>query len=77
MGKGETIVIRQSVCSSNIRSVGYESRTNILEVEFHSGSIYQYSGVPETVYQALMRAISKGSYFHDHIKDRYSFRQVR
>lgn len=70
-------MIRQPVRPSNIRSVGYDPNTRTLEIEFHSGGIYQYSAVPEIVYQGLMRAFSKGSYFHDHIKDRYSFRQVR
>jgi KTSC domain len=68
---------RQPVRSSNICSVGYEPETHALEVEFRGGGVYQYSGVPETVYQGMMRAASKGSYFHDHVKDRYSFRQVR
>jgi hypothetical protein len=48
-----------------------------LEIEFHSGGVYQYSGVPETIYQGFMRAGSKGSCFHDHIKRRYANRQVR
>lgn len=68
---------RVPVRSSNIRSVGYDSGTSTLEVEFHSGGVYQYSGVPETVYQGFMRAASKGSYFHDHVRDRYPARQVR
>jgi hypothetical protein len=68
---------RASVRSRNIRSVGYDPATRTLEVEFHSGGLYQYSGVPETIYQGFMRAASKGSYFHDHIKDRYPCRQVR
>jgi hypothetical protein len=68
---------RAPVQSSNIRSVGYDSASRTLEVEFHTGSIYQYFGVPEAVYQTLMRAASKGAYFQEHIRDRYSFRQVR
>jgi len=68
---------RTPVRSSNISSVGYDASSRILEVEFHSGGIYQYPGIPETVYQGLMRAISKGTYFHDHIKGRYSYKQVR
>lgn len=68
---------RQPVRSSNILSIGYEQETKTLEVEFHSGDVYQYSGVPEAVYQALMQAASKGSYLHNHIKGRYPFRQVR
>jgi KTSC domain/AAA ATPase domain len=47
----------------NIRSVGYALEARTLEVEFHSGAIYQYSGVPETIHQGLIRAASKGTYF--------------
>jgi len=68
---------RSSVSSSNIRSVGYDLDTRTLEVEFHSGGISQYAGVLETIYQGFMRAASKGSYFHDHIKGRYPDRQMR
>jgi hypothetical protein len=52
---------RTSVRSSNIRSVGYDPATRTLDVEFHNSGLYQYSGVPETIYQGLMRAASKGS----------------
>jgi len=68
---------RTPVSSSNIRSVGYDPASRTLELEFHSGGLYQYSGVPETIYQGFMRAASKGSYFHDHIKGRYPDRQMR
>jgi hypothetical protein len=68
---------RRPVRSSNIHSVGYDLASRTLEVEFHSGGLYRYSGVPEIIYQGFMRAASKGSYFHDHIKDRYPNRQVR
>ncbi len=68
---------RQPVSSSNIRSVGYEVEAQMLELEFHSGGVYRYSGVPEVIYRGLIRAASKGSYFHQNIKDRYSFIRVR
>ncbi|HOE31198.1 MAG TPA: KTSC domain-containing protein [Planctomycetota bacterium] len=68
---------RSPVRSSNIRSMGYDPASQTLEVEFHSGGVYQYFGVPETIYQGFMRAASKGSYFHDHINGRYPDRQVR
>lgn len=38
-------MIRQPVSSSNIRSIGYDSKSNTLEIEFHSGGVYQYFGV--------------------------------
>jgi hypothetical protein len=57
--------------------VGYDQESRTLEVEFHSGGLYQYYGVPEAIYEGLMRAASKGSYFHEYIKDRYRYTRVR
>jgi hypothetical protein len=48
-----------------------------LEIEFHDGGVYRYSNVPVHVYEGLLRASSKGSYFHDRIKERYRYRKVR
>ena len=68
---------RQKVTSSNIRSIGYDTRSETLEVEFHSGGIYQYLDVPEPVFSQLMNASSKGSYLNSQIKKRYQFRKIR
>jgi KTSC domain len=54
---------RISVSSSNLASVGYDQTTQMLEIEFLHGGIYQYSGVPSSVYDGLMTADSHGSYF--------------
>jgi hypothetical protein len=53
---------RTTVSSSNIASIGYDASSQVLEVQFRSGSIYQYSDVPASVHQALMMASSHGSY---------------
>jgi len=68
---------RQLVSSSNIRAIDYDASTSTLTVEFHGGRVYQYSGVPESVYRGLMSAASHGSYFSDYIKDRYSTARIR
>lgn len=70
-------MLRQPVVSSNIRSVGYDSIMQILEIEFHSGGIYQYRGVPESLHIGLMNASSHGKYFHVYIKDRYHYSRIR
>lgn len=67
---------RQSVSSSNIRSIGYDSKSQTLEIEFHSGGIYQYFNVPESIHNALMSVSSYGSYFHHHIKDQYKWAKI-
>jgi hypothetical protein len=68
---------RRPVRSSNIASVGYDAENSVLEVEFvNSGAVYQYFGVPQSVYEALMGARSHGGYFAANIKDTYRYRQV-
>jgi len=68
---------RIAVRSSNIRSVGYDPATESLEVEFHSGSVYQYMKVPVTEYEGLIRASSKGRYLNQKVKGRYEGVRIR
>nr|WP_203729905.1 KTSC domain-containing protein [Streptomyces sp. SID12501] len=49
-------------------SVGYESNSGTLEVQFRNGSTYQYAGVPEAVFSGLMNAASKGRYLDVFVK---------
>jgi hypothetical protein len=71
-------VVREQVSSSNLASVGYDPAAQILEIEFHSGGVYQYFGVPTDIYQGLMAASSHGSYFDQFIKKGgYGYRRVR
>lgn len=67
---------RESVNSSNLKSVGYDAAQQVLEIEFHEGGVYRYSGVPEEVYRALLEADSKGSYFVASIKEAYPYDRV-
>lgn len=60
---------RVAVESEALRSVGYDRRTRALEVEFTSGALYRYLGVPEPTHAALMQADSLGAYFSEHIRD--------
>jgi hypothetical protein len=65
------------VSSTVIRSIGYEPSTRALEIEFKSGHVYQYERVPGSVYSLFLASASKGSYFNQHIQDRYRFHKVR
>jgi hypothetical protein len=68
---------RTPVASSDVASVGYESDSATLEVEFLNGAIYQYFGVPEDIYQGLMNAGSKGSFLSQAVKKSgYSYQRV-
>ncbi len=68
---------RQLVNSSSLRSVGYDPRSRMLEIEFHGGGVYQYFDVPQTVFDELFAQDLLGSYFNAEIRDAYMYVRVR
>ena len=62
---------RVAVQSTEIAIVGYDTKTQTLEIAFRNGGVYQYKNVPEEIHQNLMSAPSHGIYFNQNIKDRY------
>ena len=69
-------MLRVPVLSSSIISLGYSPSSRILEVEFASGGVYQYEGVPDDVHRGLLAAESKGRHVHRFIKGRFPFQRV-
>ncbi len=67
----------QIVESSMIEAVGYDAKTQTLEVIFSSGKVYRYFEVPQEVYANLLTADSKGSYMRDVVIDGYPYEQVK
>jgi hypothetical protein len=59
--------------SSVIRFVRYDPRERALHVTFTSGKAYVYLDVPPKVYDAFLKADSKGEFFNEEIRDQYSF----
>jgi hypothetical protein len=68
---------RKKVSSGQIRSVGYEARSQTLEVEMSDGTIWQYTGVPSEVHRRLMAAPTIASYYRDQIEEDYSRRRLK
>jgi len=56
--------------------VGYDDSIKILEIEFHSGLVYQYSGVPAKIFKDLMHSDEIGKYFSDKVRTRFRTKQV-
>lgn len=67
---------REMVASSTILSVGNESVSETLEIEFKSGGVYQYYNVPESVYNDFMASDSKGKFHHVYIKNSFPYSRV-
>ena len=66
-------MVRHPVSSSRITSVGWES--NILEVQFTDGAVYQYLGVSHIEYSAFISAASLGSEI-SRLSKQHSYRRV-
>jgi len=65
-------VEREYVESSMITSVGFDSESCTLEVEFKSnGQVWQYFDVPEPTYLEMKSAPSVGNFFHINILRKY------
>ena len=69
-------IVRMPVVSSNLVSVGYDENGSTLEVEFKSGSVYQYFDVPLWEFENLMSADSIGGYHYENIREAYRYTQL-
>lgn len=69
-------MIRKTVKSSNIVSVGYDEAEKILEVEFLRSGVYKYFNVPKDVYEDFLGAASAGKFLYAKIRGRYRYSQV-
>jgi hypothetical protein len=67
---------RHLVASSELHSVGYDDANHLLEVQFRTGGVYHYFGVPREAYNALITAVSMGRYFNTQIKPAYPCERV-
>lgn len=67
------------IFSSNIKEIEYDSKSRVLRVVFLSrpNFTYSYSEVPRRTWVGMLRANSKGEYFHKYIKDLYRYRKTR
>lgn len=66
----------RAVTSSNIASVGYDPAERAMQVQFKSGGLWRYTGVPQSVYDALLSAESIGKYFHGSVRTAFTASKV-
>lgn len=69
-------MIRKPVSSSSLKSVGYNSTEELLEIEFINENIYHYFKIPFAVYSELMTAVSHSSYFSTNIHYNYQYNRL-
>lgn len=58
-----------------IERIAYDDAAQTLWISFSGTGPYLYDEVPAALFEEFSRARSAGSFFNEHIKDRYSFRR--
>ncbi|MCW6050565.1 KTSC domain-containing protein [Lyngbya sp. CCAP 1446/10] len=64
------------VDSAMASAIGYNEEEQVLQIEFSSGSVYQYSHVEPEIWESLQEADSTGRFFNSEIKGYYSSQRV-
>lgn len=62
--------------STVISFMSYSADTSVLRITFVSGLVYHYKNVPVEIYNRLRTEKSKGTYFNEHIKNKFDFEKV-
>lgn len=66
----------ESVNSSNIAAIGYNSDNAVLTIQFIKGGVYEYYDVPSHEHDALMAAESIGSHANKNIYKTYRQQKI-
>ncbi|MBD2183900.1 KTSC domain-containing protein [Planktothrix sp. FACHB-1355] len=64
------------VHSTMANSIGYDSDRHLLQVEFKNGSVYQYEGVDEEIWEEMISTDSPGKFYNREIKGYYRSRRL-
>ncbi len=68
------------VKSSFIQAIGYQVESKVLTIAFkragRTAGIYTYRGVKSVTATRLMKAPSKGRFFHANIRGHYPYKRV-
>ena len=70
-------VERKRVNSSKIRAAGYDAKSQVLEIEFSDGRLFQYRGVSPEVHSQFMAAPSATSFFEDKIDENFPSSRIK
>jgi len=67
---------RKPIRRGGIRSAGYDGASRVLEIEFDSGSVLQYSGVGAEIARRLLTSAAPASYYRDNIEEEFPSRRL-
>ncbi|MFB2935488.1 KTSC domain-containing protein [Aerosakkonemataceae cyanobacterium BLCC-F154] len=59
------------VTSTMASAMGYDKQRKVLQIEFSSGSVYQYDDVEKETWERFLNSDSKGKFYNKEIKGHY------
>jgi hypothetical protein len=68
---------RKPIRRGGIRSAGYDASARVLEIEFDSGSVLQYSGVGAEIARRFLASSAPASYYKDNIEEEFPSKRLR
>ena len=72
----EEVFAMLPVASPMANAIGYDSENEVLQIEFNSGAVYQFSDVDEDTFEDLYTSEAVGRYFNQNIKGRYQSQRI-
>ena len=66
----------KKVSAGNLRAIGYDENSRVLQVETTSGT-FQYGGVSPEIFRRLATSSSMWSYFRDNIQEELAAKRIR
>jgi KTSC domain len=72
LAQAQPVIPMQPVDSTAISAVGYDEASQRLRIVFIQGKAYDFCAVPKSVFKALVNAVSKGKFYNNAIKDKYT-----
>lgn len=64
------------VKSSNIKAVGYDPASLVMQIDFANGTSYTYPDVPFDDFNKLANAESVGQHFNENIRSKFTGSKV-
>ena len=64
------------VASTMASAIGYDSENEVLQIEFNSGAVYQYSDIDEDTWEDLYSSDAVGRYYNQYIKGKYQSQRM-
>jgi hypothetical protein len=62
---------RRPLHTDRLKSAGYDARASLLEIEFTSGEVRAYRGVPDEVARRFFAAPNPAAFWEDRIEPEY------